>query len=345
MKVVCVGDTYITDQMMRDGVSPLLGKDDSIEVFFFGDPDKTKMRDIAKDIEAGKREEIAVPEGLLEAVADAELLIVHLCPVNKNLIEGAPQLKAIMSCRGGLENLDVTTATEHGIIISNNPAHNANAVAEFTIGLILSETRNIARSNMALRMGEWRTIYPNTATTIKEMTDMTVGIVGYGSIGRLVAHKLSVFGCKIIVADPFVKSCKEDYVTLVSMDELLEQADIITLHARANGAVMTDREFNMMKQNSYLINTARSYLVDAEAFQRAMDSGKLLGAAFDVFETEPVIPEFYRKYDNITLTCHCGGLTINSYRDAPIYAIKNYLNYKNGVDELGFWVNRQQLQK
>ena len=88
MKVVCVGDTYITDQMMRDGVSPLLGKDDSIEVFFFGDPDKTKMRDIAKDIEAGKREEIAVPEGLLEAVADAELLIVHLCPVNKNLIEG-----------------------------------------------------------------------------------------------------------------------------------------------------------------------------------------------------------------------------------------------------------------
>ena len=300
MKTVCVGDAYITDEMMRNGLRPFLGEADSLEVFFFGDPDQTVMRDMAKFIEAGGREEIEVPEGLLEAVADADLLVVHLCPVTRRLIEAAPKLKAIMSCRGGLENIDVQAATDHNVIVSNNPAHNANAVAEFTIGLILAETRNICRSNYALKNGEWRKTYPNTATDIKEMTDMTVGIVGYGSIGRLVAYKLSVFGCRILVADPFLKECKEDYVTLVPMDELLAQADIVTLHARSNGAVMTDREFGLMKQNSYLINTARPYLVDFEAFLRAMDSGKLLGAAFDVFETEPVIPEAYRKYDNIT---------------------------------------------
>lgn len=344
MKVVCIGDAYITDTMMKEGVAPFLSDEDSVEVFFFGDRDKTKMRDTAKAIEARNFDGIILPEGLYDAVADAEVIITHLCPIKRDLIEAAPALKAVMSCRGGLENIVLDAATEHGVIVSNNPAHNANAVAEFTIGLILSETRNICRSHYALYGGNWRTVYPNTKTDIKEMVDMTVGIVGYGSIGRLVAHKLSVFGCKIIVADPFVKSVKEDYVTLVTMDELLAQADIVTLHARAKGAIMTDREFNLMKQNSYIINTARSYLVDAEAFQRAMDSGKLLGAAFDVFETEPVIPEFYRKYDNITLTCHCGGLTINSYRDAPTYAIKNYLNYKNGTDELSFWVNRQQLQ-
>lgn len=343
MKVVCVGDAYITDEMMMNGVSPYLGQDDKIEVFFFGDRDKTIMRDVAKSIENGNRDDFAIPEGLSEAVRDAELLIVHLCPVTRKLIEAAPQLKAIMSCRGGLENIDVQAATERKVIVSNNPAHNANAVAEYTIGLILSETRNISRSNMALRMGTWRTVYPNTATSIKEMTDMTVGIVGYGSIGRLVAYKLSVFGCRILVADPFVTSCKEDYVTLVTMDELLAQSDIITLHARSNGAIMTEREFGLMKQNSYIINTARSYLVDSEAFQRAMDSGKLLGAAFDVFETEPVIPEFYRRYDNITITCHCGGLTINSYRDAPVYSIKNYLNYRDNNGELGFWANKKQL--
>ena len=343
MKVVCVGDAYITDEMMYNGVKPYLSEDDSIEVFFFGDRDKTVMRDVAKSIENGNREAFAIPEELSEAVKDAELLIVHLCPVTRSLIEAARQLKAIMSCRGGLENIDVPAATEHKVIVSNNPAHNANAVAEYTIGLILSETRNISRSNMALRMGTWRTVYPNTATSIKEMTDMTVGIVGYGSIGRLVAYKLSVFGCRILVADPFVTSCKEDYVTLVTMDELLAQSDIVTLHARSNGAIMTDREFGLMKQNSYIINTARSYLVDSEAFQRAMDSGRLLGAAFDVFETEPVIPEFYRKYDNITITCHCGGLTINSYRDAPIYSIKNYLNYRDNNGELGFWANKKQL--
>lgn len=343
MKVVCVGDAYITDEMMMNGVSPYLGQDDKIEVFFFGDSDKTIMRDVAKSIENGNRDDFAIPEGLSEAVRDAELLIVHLCPVTRKLIEGATLLKAIMSCRGGLENIDVQAATERKVIVSNNPAHNANAVAEYTIGLILSETRNISRSNMALRMGTWRTVYPNTATSIKEMTDMTVGIVGYGSIGRLVAYKLSVFGCRILVADPFVTSCKEDYVTLVTMDELLAQSDIITLHARSNGAIMTEREFGLMKQNSYIINTARSYLVDSEAFQRAMDSGKLLGAAFDVFETEPVIPEFYRRYDNITITCHCGGLTINSYRDAPVYSIKNYLNYRDNNGELGFWANKKQL--
>ena len=248
-----------------------------------------------------------------------------------------------MSCRGGLENIDVQAATENGIIVSNNPAHNANAVAEFTIGLILSETRNICRSNFALKNGQWRKVYPNTTTTIKEMTEMTVGIVGYGSIGRLVAHKLSVFGCRIVVADPFVKECREDYVTLVTLDELLAQSDIVTLHARSNGAVMTDREFGLMKQNSYLINTARPYLVDSDAFRRAMDSGKLLGAAFDVFETEPAIPEFYREYDNITITNHLGGYTINSYSDAPGYAIRNYLNYADGKSDLAFWVNRNQL--
>jgi D-3-phosphoglycerate dehydrogenase len=248
-----------------------------------------------------------------------------------------------MSCRGGLENIDVQAATDHNVIVSNNPAHNANAVAEFTIGLILAETRNICRSNYALKNGEWRKTYPNTATDIKEMTDMTVGIVGYGSIGRLVAYKLSVFGCRILVADPFLKECKEDYVTLVPMDELLAQADIVTLHARSNGAVMTDREFGLMKQNSYLINTARPYLVDFEAFLRAMDSGKLLGAAFDVFETEPVIPEAYRKYDNITITNHLGGLTINSYSDAPGFAAANYFDFISGKGDLKFWVNRNQL--
>ena len=167
MKIVCVGDAYITDVMMRDGLRPFIGKDDSVTIFFFGDPDQTVMRDMAKFIEAGGREEIEVPDGLFEA---------------------APKLKAIMSCRGGLENIDVQAATEHNVIISNNPAQNANAVAEFTIGLILAETRNICRSNYALKNGEWRKTYPNTATTIKEMTDMTVGIVGYGSIGRLVAY-------------------------------------------------------------------------------------------------------------------------------------------------------------
>mgnify|MGYP003297574460 CR=1 FL=1 len=97
------------------------------------------------------------------------------------------------------------------------------------------------------------------------------------------------------------------------------------------------------QEKPYLLNLCRSYLVETEAFKRAMDSGKLLGAAIDIFETEPNIPEFYRQYDNITLTNHLGGITINSFRDAPGYAMKNYLGYLRGESELMFWANKNQL--
>ena len=343
MKVVCIGDAFITTEMMENGVRPYLAENDTLKVFFFGDPDKSAMRDTIKYIEARNFEGIAMPEGLYEEIVDADLLIVHLCPIKRDLFEVAKNLKAVMSCRGGLENIEVDAATDHKVIVSNNPAHNANGVAEFTVAMILSETRNVARSHMALKNGEWRIEYPNTHTDVKEMHDLVVGIVGYGSIGRLVAYKLSTFGCKILVADPFLKECKEEYATLVPFDELLQQSDIVTLHARSNGAIMTDREFGLMKQNSYLINSARSYLVETEAFKRAMDSGKLLGAAIDIFETEPNIPEFYRQYDNITLTNHLGGITINSFRDAPGFAINNFLCYIHGEKELAFFVNKQQL--
>ena len=342
MKVVCVGDAYITPEMMESGVRPALKSGDTLEILFFGEKDRRDMRDMVKAIEAGKREEIGMPEGLKEAVRDAEVLIVHLCPVNRDLFPCAPNLKAVMSCRGGLENIDIQAATEAGVIVSNNPAHNANGVAEFTIGLILSETRNISRSNMALRNGEWRKVYPNTATTIRELTDMTVGIIGYGSIGRLVARKLTVFGCRILVADPYRTSLGDDPGTLVPMDTLLAESDIVTLHARSDHAIMTERACGLMKEHSYLINAARSYLVDPDAFRKAMDSGKLLGAAFDVFETEPTIPEFYLRYDNVTLTNHQAGDTINSFRDAPITAIHNYLDYLSGKP-LPFWVNKSKL--
>ncbi len=341
MNIVCVADAFIPPRMMNDGVGPFLGPEDELKVFSFGPEDVSEMRDVVKRLEAGGRKEFAVPDGLPEAMLDADLLIVHQCPVNEDLIRNAHRLKAILSCRGGTENIAIDEATERGVIVSNNPAHNANAVAEYTVGLILAETRNIARSDRALREGIWRKEYPNSRAEIRELSDMTVGIVGYGTIGKLVARKLSSFDCRILAYDLYVKEA-EDYVELVSLEDLLRDSDIVTLHARADGAVIGSKEFGMMKDNSYLINTARSYLVDPQAFKAAMDSGKLIGAAIDVFESEPDIPAFYREYDNITITSHRGGYTINSYKDAPKFAMSNYLSFLKG-GPLRFWVNRKQL--
>lgn len=159
---------------MYNGIKPYLSEQDKVKVFFFGGNDKRDMFATVKAIEEGKGLDLPIPDGLSEAMKDAELLIVHLCPVNRSLIEGAPCLKAIMSCRGGKENLDVAAASEMGVIVSNNPSHNANAVAEFVIGMILPETRNICRSNFALKNGEWRKTYPNSKVTIWEMWTMSL---------------------------------------------------------------------------------------------------------------------------------------------------------------------------
>lgn len=335
MKIVCVGDAYITPDMMREGVAPFLKAEDSLEVLFWGQEDREAMRETARLLETGHRDSLPIPALLPEAVKDADLLIVHLCPVTGSLLDNAPALKAVLSCRGGTENLDVEAATERGIIISNNPAHNANAVAEYTLGLILCETRNICRSHFALKNGQWRKVYPNTASTIRELKDLTVGVVGFGSVGRLVAEKLHALGCRILVSDPF---CKEAPYSIVPLDELLQASDVVTLHARAKGVIIGERELEMLKPTAVLINTARAHLVDTLALKRSLDKGRPLSVALDVFDTEPDIPGFLREYDNVTITSHRAGDTINSYKDAPAFAMDNYLGFLEGKP-LRFRVN------
>ena len=218
MKIVCVGDAYVTAEMMTEGVSPYLKDTDSLEVLFFGEENRTDMRDTVKAIETMKRDIIPVPKRLYETITDCDVLIVHLCPVTRILLEKAKCLKAILSCRGGTENIDVEAASGKGIIVATNPAHNANAVAEYTIGLIICETRNIARADRFLKKGIWREAYPNTKTTIKELCDMTIGIVGFGSVGRLVAEKLSVFGCDILICDPYMSESAYDFINFKFVD-------------------------------------------------------------------------------------------------------------------------------
>lgn len=335
MKIVCVGDAFITPDMMREGVAPFLKAEDSLEVLFWGQEDREAMRETARLLETGHRDSLPIPALLPEAVKDADLLIVHLCPVTGSLLDNAPRLKAVLSCRGGMENLDVEAATERGIIISNNPAHNANAVAEYTLGLILCETRNICRSHFALKNGQWRKVYPNTASTIRELKDLTVGVVGFGSVGRLVAEKLHALGCRILVSDPF---CKEAPYSIVPLDELLQKSDVVTLHARAKGVIIGERELEMLKPTAVLINTARAHLVDTLALKRSLDRGRPLSVALDVFDTEPDIPGFLREYDNVAITSHRAGDTVNSYKDAPAFAMDNYLGFLEGKP-LRFRVN------
>ncbi len=344
MKCVAIGDNFITPDMMKIGIEeyPYL-QFSSVEYFYFGLKSRSEMRNIVKIIETGGFESLALPDGLLEAVEDADVIMCHLCPITKTVLEHAKKLKLVMCNRGGHENIDVDACTERNIGVLLNPSHNANAVAEYTIGLMLNETRNITRSSIAVNNGEWREKYPNTATTIHEMKDMTIGLIGFGSVAKLVYEKLKAFDCRFLITDPFgnYDDVNKNIAKFVPLEQLLKNSDIISLHARLSrkAILLGEKEFKMMKNTAYFINTARSYMVDYAALAEALKSGEIMGAAIDVFDKEPVDPSNpLVGIDRCTLTNHRGGDTINSYSDSPAMMMKAAQKYFEG-DTPKFWIN------
>lgn len=344
MKCVAIGDVFITPEMMKNGIEKSKQVEFSeVEYFYFGLDSRSEMRNIVKIIETGGFETLTLPQGLIQAVRDAEVIMCHLCPITRQLVESAKKLKVVLCNRGGHENIDVDACTENNVAVLLNPSHNANAVAEFTVGLMLNETRNISRSQIAINNNQWRENYPNTLTTIHEMCDMTIGLIGFGSVAKLVYEKLKAFGCRFLIYDPFIAydEINKNLAQLVPLDYLLQNSDIVSLHARlSRKAILIGKdEFKMMKKTAYFINTARSYMVDYYALAEALKSGEIMGAAIDVFDKEPVDPDNpLVGIDNCTLTNHRGGDTINSYSDSPAMMLNACRQYLDG-DTPKFWIN------
>jgi len=345
MKTVAIADAFLPERYYRScfGAFP----DFSLRaVPFFGLPERHGMRDTARRIEVEGPDAVELPEELYASVEGAEAIMSHLCPVNARMIEHAKGLRIILSNRGGLENIDLEAATRRGIPVLHNPAHNANSVAELTLGLMLAETRNIARTHSCLMRGEWKERFHN-ASQVYEIAGRTVGIVGFGNIGRRVAKKLSAFDCRILVCDPFVPADDPDLerygCEYVALPKLLAESDIVTLHARSKSLVLGRGDFFTMKKGAYFINTARPHLIDSAAAYECLRDGRLMGAAFDVFPTEP-IPEDdpLLALDNVTLTNHRGGDTENCYSDSPAMLLREARAYFAG-GEPNFFANKSRL--
>jgi D-3-phosphoglycerate dehydrogenase len=281
------------------------------------------MRAIADKIEKGGPYAVPLPDEIYEAVTDADLLMVHLCPVTRQVLDAAPKLKYILTNRGGLENIDLVAAGERGIPVLYNPAHNSNAVAELTICLMIAETRNVARSHHALKNGIWREEYPNFGR-VYELRNKTVGLVGFGNIGRRVAEKLQPFHVRILATDPNVYPDDEDlvrfHVGLTDLHTLMRESDIVSLHARTEdrNVIIGRKEFDLMKPTATFINTARAYMVDYDYLAEILKENRISGAALEVFPEEPLPPDSpFMALDNVTLTNHRGGDTVNCYSDSP----------------------------
>jgi D-3-phosphoglycerate dehydrogenase / 2-oxoglutarate reductase len=212
--------------------------------------------------------------------------IAGLDEIDASVIAAADRLKVIVRYGVGFDRVDVAAATRRGIVVTNTPGVNSTAVAELTIGLMLALARRICQANQAVRSGQWPRI------SGVGLAGKTVGLVGFGSIGREVTCRLTAFGCRVIVVDPYVSpevvsGCGAG---MVSLDELLPVSDFVCLHAAATPltAGMVNESFlRKMKPGAFLVNTARGELIDEAALAHALESGRLRGAALDCFCKEP----------------------------------------------------------
>ena len=228
-----------------------------------------------------------------------------------------PALKLVAVSRGGAVNVDMQAARAHGVTVVNTPGRNASAVAEFTIGAIIAETRNITRGHEGLRAGNYRGELYRTDVIGGELSDMTVGVIGYGAVGARVVRLLRVFGCRVLVTDPYVQLTPEDVaagVKMTTLDCLLTNSDVVTLHPRVTpettGMIGADA-LAKMKSTATLVNTARGPLVDYDALYEALASSRIRGAMLETFAVEPPPPDWpLLSLSNVTLTPHIAGASL-----------------------------------
>ena len=260
-------------------------------------------------------EQFYEPEVLAEKVKEFDVVVVRSATkIRKPIIDAALETKRLkLVIRGGVgvDNIDVDYAKLNGISVTNTPNASSASVAELAIGHMFCLARYIHISNVTMREGKWnKKKYEGI-----ELAGKTLGLVGFGRIAREVAKKASALGMKIVYTDIAGPSTGYDEYKYSSLDELLSVSDFVSLHipfSKELGAVIGKKQFEMMKDNSYIINCARGGVVDEDALIEALDSGKLAGAAVDVFVEEPTKNEKLYKHEKVSVTPHIGASTMEA---------------------------------
>ncbi len=270
-------------------------------------------------------------------IGDAEVLVMHQSPVTAGMLDQLPNLRLIACSRGGPVNVDIEAARSRDVIVVRAPGRNASAVAEFTIGAILTETRKIRVGHEALRAGNWRGDLYRADTTGRELNEMTVGVVGYGKIGTRVTKLLRAFGTRVLVCDPYVQLDPEDAqagVEQVSLAKLLRDSDVVSLHPRVTEETtqMINKEtLAQMKPEALLINTARGPLCNYDDLYEALRDGVIGSAMLETFAIEPTPPDWpLLQLDNVTLTPHIAGASVRTTTFAAEQLAEDVRRYFDG---------------
>lgn len=274
-------------------------------------------------------------EELIRAFQGVNISIANHAALTKRIIEASLDLRMAVVARGGPTNVNLKSATEHGIVVCNAPGRNAAATAEHTVSLIFSVIRRIPQLDAELHAGHWRGDFYEYEKAGLELDEATVGIIGYGHIGSIVARILKACGCHVLIYDPFVKrESLGDEGECAALDDLLKRSQIVTLHARLtdeNKRMIGREQIAMMPKDAVLINCARGGLVDYDAVCDALDSGRLWGAGFDVFPGEEVSTgSRLLKTPNIVMTPHVAGASKQTAHKAARIAAQEIARYLTG---------------
>jgi D-3-phosphoglycerate dehydrogenase len=273
---------------------------------------------------------VSNPKEYAAHLADSDALLVRSAvKVNAEVLAKAPKLKVIGRAGVGVDNVDLPAATAAGVLVMNTPGGNAVSVAEHTLGLMLSMARSIPQANASTKSGKWE----KKKFLGNELRGKKLGILGLGSIGREVVQRARGFEMKIIASDPYVnsQSAADLGVSLVSQDDLYAQSDYITVHValtKETNGMLNDAAFARMKTGVRIVNCARGELVDGQALARAIQSGKVAGAALDVFQTEPpAAGDALLAFETVLATPHIGGSTEEAQEIVGVRIVEQVVEY------------------
>jgi D-3-phosphoglycerate dehydrogenase len=270
-----------------------------------------RLRDAGHDVDVQLLPE---PDELLRLIPGAQALVIRSATkVTQPVIEAGADLVVIGRAGIGLDNVDVEAATEKGVMVVNAPQSNTLSAAEHTLALLLAQARNVPQAHAALVAGRWERSKWNGV----ELADKTLGVVGLGNIGKLVAQRAHAFGMRLVAYDPFVSGdrARQLNVDLVDLDELFQVSDFVTIHVaktpETTGLIGADL-LGRAKPGIRLVNVARGGIVDEDALAEALQNGQVAGASLDVFAEEPTTVSPLFALDNVVVTPHLGASTVEA---------------------------------
>ncbi len=259
-------------------------------------------------------------EELLSIIENYDGVIIRSKPnITEDIIKKGKNLKVVARAGVGLDNVDVKCCQSLGVKVVNSPQASSDSVAELAFGLMLAVARNIARADRLTREKKWE----KKSLMGYELKGKTLGIVGFGRIGRNIGKIAKACGMNLIAYDPLLtdEQIRSGDAEPVTLEKLIEMSNVITLHVpliESTRHMISDKEFQKMKDNTIIINTSRGGIIDEAALCRAIESGKILGAGLDVFEEEPPLNSKLLQYGSIVLTQHIGASTHEAQKRAGV---------------------------